>query len=288
MTDPTDPTDELDELDALASDHLDGHTTEAEAARIAADPVLAARVASLEAARAALRAEVPVDGAARTAAIAAALDAFDAAGVQERSTGLAPVTMPAGGRAPSRRALQLVAIAAALVLLALAVPLLSSLDRSDDDDGDEAATALDADTFGEAEAGGDLESSAPPAPSVAEDSATDGAAQAYNADSPVELGAFPDVDALRDAVRAAAPAPTSRAVPSTTAADDPGRAGTADESLSASPCAEEVAARAPTFSARATVEGRDVLALVQVTAAGTAELVVLDAATCSVVTSRPL
>ncbi len=285
MTDPTDPTDELDELDALASDHLDGHTTEAEAARIAADPVLAARVASLEAARAALRAEVPVDGAARTAAIAAALDAFDAAGVQERSTGLAPVTMPAGGRAPSRRALQLVAIAAALVLLALAVPLLSSLDRSDDDD-DEAATALDADTFGEA--GGDLESSAPPAPSVAEDSATDGAAQAYNADSPVELGAFPDVDALRDAVRAAAPAPTSRAVPSTTAADVPGRAGTADESLSASPCAEEVAARAPTFSARATVEGRDVLALVQVTAAGTAELVVLDAATCSVVTSRPL
>ena len=68
MTDPT--------FDELASAHLDGATTPEEAARVAADPALQARVEELRRIRDAV-AEVPsVDPARRDAAIAAALAAF--------------------------------------------------------------------------------------------------------------------------------------------------------------------------------------------------------------------
>ena len=68
MTDPF--------LDELASAHLDGVTTPEEAARVAADPALQARVEALRRVRAAVSEAPPADPVARDAAIAAALTAF--------------------------------------------------------------------------------------------------------------------------------------------------------------------------------------------------------------------
>ena len=87
MTDPF--------LDELASAHLDGATTPEEAARIAADPSLQARVEALRQVRAALGEVPPADPVAREAGIAAALEAFAEATPTERS-GAAP--RPAGPR----------------------------------------------------------------------------------------------------------------------------------------------------------------------------------------------
>lgn len=281
MTDPTDtdPLDPLDPLDELASDHLDGRTTAAEAERVATDPELAARVEALQAVRSALRAEVQGDARTREAAITAALAAYDDELLQERTSALAPVRAPATGRAPTRRTFQLVAIAAALVLLALAVPLLADLDRSDDAQ-DTAATALDEDSS--TESGADLEIS-PPQP--AEDSASGGAAEAYRATVPEDLGAFDDLDALQAAVRGRGLGPADRAVPTTTPT-----AGDAanPEALAAQPCAYDPAVEGPaTYAASARLGEQAVLVLVRTTPAGR-ELVVLDAADCSVVATRPL
>lgn len=278
MTDPTDPTDPIDELDALASDHLDGRTTPAEAERVASDPEAAARVAALEAARAALRAEVAVDPEAREAAIAAALDAYDA----ERggaATGLAPVTAPAIGRTASRRTLQLVAIAAAVILLALAVPLLAGLDGGDDAE-DTAATALDEDAATEGGAG--LET---PAPEAAEDSAGGSPAEAYAATGLDDLGSFTDLATLEEAVRARAPGSVTRAMPSTSAAGD-----TADPAAPGQQtCPDELGADGTaTYAATARLDDRAVLAVVRTSPAGEVRLVVLDAADCSVVATRAL
>ncbi len=278
-TDPTDPTDRLDALDALASDHLDGRTTAAEARRVATDPELAARVEALQAARAALRAEIPVDHRAREAAITAALDAYDAERAREHSPPLAAITAPATSRAPSRRTLQLVAMAAALVLLALAVPLLADLDRSDDSD-DTAAAVLDADAFDES--GTDLETSAP---QVAEDSAGRSDAEAYSLGAPEDLGAFRDVASLVEAVRTRVRDPNELSESTTSAAG-----GAANpEASSAQVCADHpTSGEGTTWSATATIDGSAVLVLVRPVPSGGSELVVLDAADCSVVATRPL
>ena len=127
-----------DPLDDLASAHLDGATSPEEAARIAADPALQARVDALRAVRAAVGATPSVDPVRRDAAIAAALAAFEDAG-REDTDGRprAPVTSlteVAARRGPSTRMLRLVGAAAVVLLLAALVPLVASLELSSDDD----------------------------------------------------------------------------------------------------------------------------------------------------------
>lgn len=118
--------DHLDPLDELASAHLDGLTTADEDARIAADPDLRRRVAAMQAVRDALREPPPaVPPSVRDAAIAAAV--AQAAAADDLRTARA---RRASRRPLGRRAL---GVAAALVLLALAVPLLVSLDGDDEE-----------------------------------------------------------------------------------------------------------------------------------------------------------
>jgi hypothetical protein len=126
MTDMTDPHD-----DEIASAHLDGAATDEERARVHGDPGLQARVAALGAVRDALQEPIPVDPAARDAAIAAALAAFDAEGATPEAASVATVRPIAARRGLSPTALRVVGAAAVLVLLALLVPLLA---RSGDDD----------------------------------------------------------------------------------------------------------------------------------------------------------
>ncbi|MET0902255.1 MAG: hypothetical protein ABWZ52_03355, partial [Acidimicrobiales bacterium] len=115
MTDPH-------ELDDLASAHLDGATTAEEAARVAADPVLRARVEELRAVRDALAQVPPVDAAVRDQAIATALSALD-----EDDGPVAPVApvteLTARRRGRSRSVARAVSAAAVVVLLAVLVPV---------------------------------------------------------------------------------------------------------------------------------------------------------------------
>ena len=124
MTDPF--------LDELASAHLDGATTPEEAARIAADPSLQARVEALRQVRAALGEVPPADPVAREAGIAAALEAFAEAAPTERSGALPAPPVLAPRRGPSSTALRVLGAAAAIALLALLVPVLGRLADGDD------------------------------------------------------------------------------------------------------------------------------------------------------------
>jgi hypothetical protein len=276
MTDPHDPrhaTDELDPLDELASAHLDGHTTPDEAARVDGDPDLSARVARLEAARAAVRAVPvePADATRRDAALAAALEAFDAAAPPAPVRAPASVTPLASRWRASRRTLQLAGIAAAVALLALAVPLLGRLDDgSDDDQSNEAATALE-------EREGDDGSSA--ADSAAPEDAAAGAPSTTTmaARALADLGAFADIDELADAVRARLSDPDVER-------PSPQAATTYDAAL---PCAAEMTERAPAprILAAATLGGQAVVVVVRDDEAGRTVLDVLDSASCALVTT---
>jgi hypothetical protein len=151
MTDPA--------FDELASAHLDGATTPAEEARIAADPALRERVEELRRVRAAVAALPPVDPTHREGAIAAALAAF--AADEDLQGAPAPVrSLPtvAVRRGPSPRVVRALGAAAAIVLVALAVPLLGRLAWSGDDD-DRAATFESTGTAieGAPDAGGSLD-----------------------------------------------------------------------------------------------------------------------------------
>lgn len=277
MTDPHDPrhaSDELDPLDELASAHLDGHTTPEQAARVGADPDLLARVARLDAVRAAVRATPtqPADDARRDAAVAAALQAFDAAAPPVPATAPASVTPLASRWRARRRTFQLAGIAAAVALLALAVPLLGRLDDgSDDDASDEAATVLEGDQGGEGSA---ADRAAPEDATAGADSTTAMAALA-----PVELGSFQDTDGLAAAVRAQLPAP-----------DLESTASPAAMPYAAVPCAAELAERAPAprLVATATLDGRAVVVVVQDDGASRPVLEVLDSTSCALVAAIPL
>ena len=126
MTDPH-------ELDDLASAHLDGATTAEEAARVAADPALRARVEELRAVRDALAHVPPVDAGVRDQAIATALSALDEDDVPVAP--VAPVTeLAPRRRGLSRRMVRAVSAAAVVLLLALLVPVLSRVQDQDDDE----------------------------------------------------------------------------------------------------------------------------------------------------------
>jgi hypothetical protein len=291
MTEPTDPRlpDDLgldaapdpasDALDALASAHLDGRTTEAEAARIAADPELRARVEAMEAVRAALRAVPPVSDAQRTHAISAALAALDDVGGLEPGAATAPTSIAShrARRAPSRRRLQLLGAAAAVAVVALLVPLLGSLD-SDDRPDDLATSALDEAAGGSgSERDANLDSTA---------GATADAAAPEAALSPGDLGTFADLEALTSAVQDLAARQAATPAPVTTAA---GVGGDAPASLS---CADEANPRfssaTPVVTAGAVLDGRPVTVTVYEADDGTQRLVVVDLADCAVVADTPL
>jgi hypothetical protein len=155
-----------DPRDELASAHLDGLTTRAEARRVESEPELQRRVDALRAARTALRADdVPVDPDRREQAMAAALAAFAEEPTADRRAPEGATDLLAARRAeraaraaatdgPDRaaRTRQILGVAAALVVLALSVPVLGSLGSDGDDTAtEEAATALADEAAGEAD-----------------------------------------------------------------------------------------------------------------------------------------
>jgi hypothetical protein len=186
-----------DRLDDLASAHLDGATSPEEAAEVAADPRLQARVEALRAVRAALQGLPPVDPGHREAAIAAALAAAapSAHAVDAVEAPATVTALTATRRRTPTRTLRVLGAAAAVALIAVLVPLLGRLSTSEDDQstagsdtssGDGTASALDdvgaSESTAGAEAGGtDLSTTTTPGERRS-------------------LGAFDSVDALVAAV----------------------------------------------------------------------------------------
>jgi hypothetical protein len=203
--------DALDPRDELASAHLDGATTPDEAAQVAGDEDLEARVAAFAASREAVRAVGgPVDEARREAAIAAALDAFEGA-----PAGVVPIT--ARRRGLPQRWLPAVGMAAAALVLALLIPLLTRDDGSDEDTvaGPERTTTLA--PFAAGSGGGAAEDSA------RSELAAPGESGAAIAAAPpalaADLGPHADLGSLADAARAtlASPPTTVPGTPAPTA-----------------------------------------------------------------------
>lgn len=271
-------TDHLDPLDDLASAHLDGETTPAEAARVASDPQLSARVERLAEARDALRAaDMPSDPARRAQAIAAALAAYDEEVVGALDAATANLLVPAAARwrRPPRRALALVGIAAAVALLALAAPLIDRLDSGshDDlaalpDDGADDMTLRDSGAGQEATAG-----------------AADRALAAAPSAATPDLGPFGVLPDLADAVRSQLETGPAASGSSPAAASQ----STATAAAAPAPCAEERAAGEPVlYTALAELAGRLVVVLVREEPDGGRTLVVLDRQDCSTVTAGRL
>lgn len=262
-------TDQHDPLDDLASAHLDGETNPAEAASVASDPLLLARVERLSEARELLRgAEVTIDPQARDRAIAAALAAFDVedpAALPSQGDGTEVTALaPRAARRPSRRAIELVGIAAAVALLALAVPLLGRLDSGSNDD-----VAATAGQTSDNAAGG-------AAPNVK------GAAPSTLADGGVpvaHLGSFADIPHLTQAVRSALSVASGYATQS-------GPSAASDRAIESSvtPCAEERARIGPVvYTALAELNGQPVVVVVRDDPAGGRSMVALDANDCTTV-----
>lgn len=217
MTEPRDPNQEATEL---ASAYLDGEASDAEAARVEADPALLALVDSMREARERVQAAPSaVDPARREAAIAAALAAFDEQHAADAPE--APVTslvdVAARRAGTSTRTLRIVAVAAVIALVALAVPLLAGLGGGDDDD---AATEAVQDSSGDS-GGDDFDASAGAGPDAAEDGeleapasgsppvgsagdlSEDAAQRLLSLGYATDLGSFSDLTELEDAARAA-------------------------------------------------------------------------------------
>lgn len=274
MTDP-------DHLDELASAHLDGTTSPEEAAQVAADPALQARVDELRAVRAAVGALPPVDAARRDAAIAAALAAFeegDSGAEDGPAAGVTSLAAFAARRGPSPRALRLVGVAAVVVLLAVLVPLLGQLGSSDD-----AETATRGQTFEETGgpisdgAASDAESAPVAGSTVPEGTTTSAAAP------PTDLGRFDDLAALVAAVDARAAQEIGDALTGLEAGSD-----------SSDGCLSERSTQARANGARtidaatATVAGDDVVALIVTEASGARSWQIFLADTCARLAERAL
>lgn len=144
MTDPHDARDEL------AFAHLDGTATPEEVERAATDPQLRARVEELRAVRAALREVPPVDPHRRDQALAAALAAYEETAPPRHAD-----VVPLAARRRSTRTMRVVGLAAAVALLALALPLLVGLGGEGDDEASFEATGDEIDSGTEAAEGGD-------------------------------------------------------------------------------------------------------------------------------------
>lgn len=264
MTDPS--------FDELASAHLDGVTTPTEAARIAADPALQARVEEFRRVRAAL-AEVPAaDPAHREAAIAAALAAFDDDASAGPRAPVSPLAAVSTRRGPSPTAVRVLGAAAAIALLALLVPVLSRLAQSNDDQ------TASFDSTGEA-----IERAPEDARSGAEDSAV--TTTTASSDDDADLGTFEDLTALVAAV--------SGDEPHASFGTDSTLGASADEELACPPStASESSGDTSTTraieSATATVAGDAVIVVVRTESAGTRTLLVYLAEDCALLAERPL
>lgn len=193
--------------DDLASAHLDGTTTPAEAARVAADPDLLARVEALRTVRAAVASALPVDPERREQAIAAALAAYDAdvaadtdpaGGASVRA--LAPVT---ARRSSAPRSWRVAGVAAAVAAAVVLVPLIASLSSESSDDRDNETAALE-ETAGEADDHSTADS--PLAPEEALEPGAGVTSTTATSRLAVPLGAFEDDD---DLVAAAQSAPAT-------------------------------------------------------------------------------
>jgi hypothetical protein len=124
----------LDRRDELASALLDGEPV---GDARAADPAVRARAEQLRAVAEAVRAPVPAAPAsARDAAVAAALEVFDAAGAEPvpGSPSPSPGRWWQRGSGPPDRRLRLLGAAAAVLLVLAAIPVVASLSRTADDD----------------------------------------------------------------------------------------------------------------------------------------------------------
>jgi hypothetical protein len=272
MTDHDDPTDDL------ASAHLDGATTPEEDAAVTGDPAVRARLEALRSARDRLRAAAdqdPVDPGRREAAIAAALAAFDDAAPSEAAAGDAVVPLaPRPARPAVRDRWRALGIAAAVALVALAVPLLSRLGSDEDDlasSGDESAESTTSAALEESAAG-----AARPTADAGVDAPT----------SSTPLGTFSSVDELAAAVQDQLGQRTAAATESAA----PAAAG--DDVSRPQPCAQEVedraAGRSRAYEGYATVDDTTVVVLVLEDADGGRTLVLLAVDDCTEVTSRPL
>ena len=253
MTDPFDP------LDELASAHLDGATTPDEDRRIAGDPGLRARVDALGAVRDAVRdAAAPVDDERREHAIAAALAAFDE--VRPGPAGVTSLAEVAARRSRTRQ-LRLVGAAAAVVLLAVLVPVLS---RLGDDDPEEPLASRSADSADEQESAGTTTTLASPfgASGPAAEDATAGSSQdrelAAALAEPTHLGSFDDLRSLAAAATAilqGAPQPPADA--GSTTVPDPAVDGCVARAFADGTTAAQV-----TFAGTAELDGRRVVVVV--------------------------
>jgi|GEM_PF-3587791 hypothetical protein len=287
MTDAPLPPDAADEL---ASAYLDGEATAAERARVETDPGLLARVDALARAQAAVGASVPVDPAARDAAISTALAAATEPGgvlaseaTEPERAPVVPLARPRGA-APSTR-WRYLAVAAAIAVAALAVPLLSQLGESDEQDTAGVALDDDAETFGDGEGLDAAEREE--ADTLAEDTAAGSAGGATEpASAAGELGAFEDMDGL---AAAAAERVESALAPTTTVA------GTGAEAMTsttlAGPCAGalELPADAEVLlDATATLAGEPVVVVVHRSPGGDPQLLVAALEGCQPVIDRAL
>lgn len=284
MTDSHDPN-QLDPLDDLASAHLDGQTTPTEAAQVAGDAALAARVAELATVRVALQSDgPPVDEARREASIAAALAAFeedraDAAGPAAGATGVTPIAVAAARRRASRRTVQVIGAVAVAVLLAIAVPLLGGLGADPDAPSEEVATSAleeSAQDLDERDGAGDAAAGALDAP-MADPLAA--------ATARVDLGTFEDLDALEAALLTYVGAPLAATT------DDqatPTTAARSAESGVPSTCSDTPGSGTRVLTGTATLQGRPVLVFVDEGTDGHRTLTVVDAADCSTISTRQL
>jgi hypothetical protein len=269
MTDET-----TDPRDELASAHLDGATTPAEAEAVAGDPELAERVAVFAAVRDAVQADAgPVDAGRREAAIAAAIAAYDEAGAR--------VTPIAGRRLTTPRWLPAVGVAAAALLLALLIPLLT---RDDGDDGDstvalEAATTTTVAPSGAAADRSSEESAA--APAAGGDT---GAMTLAALPETVDLGDQADFDALVAAVRARLESPPTT-VPGSPAPTVPIDAEACFDGLRS---AASDAGAAVLLQATAVVDGTPVATVARQQADGTRVLAVVALDGCTPFAIVPL
>jgi hypothetical protein len=274
-------------LDELASALVDGEATEAEQAR-AAEPEIADRVETFRTVSHRVGAPVmPSPDAARERAVLAALAAADEADAADVVT-----TM----RRPRRVPPWLATAAAVLAAVAGFGLLVAALDGSSDDDADSAAEAPAEEeglaTEAEAEGGGSAadagaETATTPLvpdttiPGESEEAASEdetfsdagptaGGAAALARD----LGSFPDVTALEDALRADAAA--------TQDTDDAG----ADRA--AVPCGDVIVGERLALLATAVLADQPVTVAVVPDDNGATRYVVLDQSTCREVAAGPL
>ncbi len=269
-----------DRLDELASAHLDGATSPEEAAFIAADPALQARVEELRAVRDAVGALPRVDPARRDAALAAALAAFEDDG-RETTGPIAPVrslTAVAARRGPSPRARRLVGAAAAVVLLVALAPLIGKLGGSDDDRADQAT--------GFEETGGAIGGEASDGGGSAPEADTDGdVPSTTTAEHLLDLGAYESFAALEAAVGADGAADFGGGLEAA-----PSFGGDDTDAACAPGVARQASSEGATAitTAIATVGGTPVVVLITTDASGGRTVRVYGADACTLLSERSL